>query len=164
MSGRPLKPWFRSAGELLLAAALPAVCAAALAGEFRPRVEVVGPGPAAVANSLSVPEALGAAGQGALWLDARPADAFARGHAPGALPLTEDHWGDQLGGVLERWEPTTRIIVYCDGGDCRASEQVAARLRDAGIDGPVFILRGGWAELEAALKAEAPRGKQAGQG
>lgn len=150
--------WPRTVGELLLAAALPAVASAALAGRSGRVVPATGAPPATVTvpaavaggNSLTVAEALGARGRGALWVDARPVEGYSRGHAPGAVPLTEERWGDQLGGVLERWSPAAPVIVYCDGGDCHASERVAARLRDEGL-GPVFVLRGGWAELEKAL-------------
>ena len=144
----------RALGEMLLAAALCALGTAALAGEFRPAkptpaLPATGVNPSQPAGSLGVDEALAAVGRGALWVDARPAEAFARGHARGAVALTEEHWGDQLDGLIERWNPPTPVVVYCDGGDCHASERVAARLRDAGVD-PVFVLRGGWAELEKA--------------
>lgn len=92
---------------------------------------------------------------GVLWLDARPAAAFARDRVPGALPLTEDDWDALLPGVLERWTAGTRVVVYCDGGDCRASELVAARLRDAGLS-PVFILAGGWPAWARAASSASP--------
>lgn len=145
----------RTTGELLLLAALAALTNAAWAGEFRPVPSATTVGESAWKHQktrghhLSLPEAWGAAKRGALWVDARPADLFSRGHHPGAVPLTEERWGDQLGGVLERWNPEMPVIVYCEGGDCRASERVAARLRDEGLD-PVFVLRGGWEELRKA--------------
>ena len=160
MRRKSRRSWPRALGEMLLAAALPALGTATLAGEFRRAAPPSSFPPPATGSSLGVGEALDvAAGRGALWVDARPAEAFARGHAPGAVPLTEERWGDQLGGVLERWTPAAPVIVYCDGGDCHASERVAARLRDAGVD-PVFTLRGGWAELE---KAESGRESATGR-
>lgn len=85
-----------------------------------------------------------------LWIDARPAAAFERGHVPGAVLLNEDEWSARLPDALGRWNAGTRVVVYCDGGDCHASERVAARLRDAGI-APVDVLRGGWPAWQQAV-------------
>ena len=93
----------------------------------------------------------------ALWLDARAAEAYAEGHVPAALPLTEDAWDEQFVGVVEAWDGRCAIIVYCDGAGCHASEAVARRLRrELGFEN-VFVLRGGWEAWQAAgKKAGAP--------
>jgi rhodanese-related sulfurtransferase len=87
-------------------------------------------------------------GESVLWADARRQADFDRAHVPGALALNEDEWDALLPALLERWTPDRRVVVYCDGGACKASQQVAARLRDAGI-APVYILRGGWPAWKA---------------
>jgi len=86
-----------------------------------------------------------------LWLDARPTTAFAQDHLPEALPLNEDQWNVQIEAVLLRWQPGTRVIVYCDDTACGASRHVAERLRhDYRLD-DVRVLHGGWAAWRKAL-------------
>lgn len=81
----------------------------------------------------------------ALWVDARPRRDFDQAHIPGALLLNEDDWDALLPELIQQWTPSRRVVVYCDGGGCKASKEVAARLRDAGLS-PVDVLRGGWPE------------------
>ncbi len=84
----------------------------------------------------------------ALWIDARPAAAFAAGHQNGALRLTEAEWEPLLPLVLDAWQPGRPIIVYCDSRSCAASSGVAARLRsDLGTEA-VFVLRDGWLAMQ----------------
>ena len=87
-------------------------------------------------------------GESALWIDARSSEEFARGHVPGALPLNEDNWADQLPPVLAAWSPSRRLVVYCSRKTCNASHDVAERLRhEAGLT-KVYVLEGGWEEWE----------------
>jgi rhodanese-related sulfurtransferase len=88
-------------------------------------------------------------GPSILWIDARPAADFARGHIPGAVSLNEDHWDDLLPGVLDNWDATRKIVVYCSSLSCQASHDVARRLREEANIPNVFVLQGGW---EAWLK------------
>lgn len=98
---------------------------------------------AAVVQEDGTIEPQRAEGLGALWVDARPRQEFDQAHVAGALPLNEDEWDASLPAVLEQWTPGRPLVVYCGGGACRASKEVAARLRDAGLS-PVYVLRGGW--------------------
>ncbi len=85
-------------------------------------------------------------GDRVLWLDARPDDDFDRAHIPGALPLNEDHWQDQLRMMLTAWAPERKVVVYCSALSCNASHEVAERLRkEAGLTN-VYVLEGGWEE------------------
>lgn len=88
-----------------------------------------------------------------LWVDARDAAAFARGHIPGALRLDEDTFSESLGALVTAWSPGMRIVVYCDTTACSRSRELAQRLRDAGFE-DVHHLHGGW---EAWSRAHAPR-------
>lgn len=78
-----------------------------------------------------------------LWIDTRSPAEFAKKHIPGALPLNEEQWSALLPSVLEKWEPGQTSVVYCGSVGCRASREVAARLKEINL-GPVFVLRGGW--------------------
>jgi rhodanese-related sulfurtransferase len=80
----------------------------------------------------------------ALWLDARSKSDFQAAHVPGASPLTEDTWEEQLPAVMERWDGRQPMLVYCGGASCQASEAVARRLRRELVEVKVLILTGGW--------------------
>ena len=87
-----------------------------------------------------------------LWVDARPAPAFASAHIPGALHLTEREWEERLGEFVAQWRPGIRVVVYCDGAKCNASLSVARRLkRELQIE-QVHVLAGGWEAWQAAPK------------
>ena len=93
-------------------------------------------------SRVSVAEVAGVAD--VLWVDARDPEAFAAGHAPGAVNLSEEHWEEQLPGLLDVWEPGRRVVVYCDGAECLASRQVALRIRRELALEDVAVLTGGW--------------------
>ncbi len=86
-----------------------------------------------------------------LWLDARPAADFARDHLPEALPLNPDDWDTQIVAVVTRWQPGTRVIVYCDDRACGSSRAVAEKLRREYQFDDVVILHGGWAAWQKAV-------------
>ena len=91
-------------------------------------------------------------GDGALWLDARSDEQFARGHVPGALQLNEDRWNELLREMLATWSPEKKIVVYCSRLTCQASHEVAERLRkEAGLTS-VYVLEGGWEEWQTRHK------------
>lgn len=96
------------------------------------------------------PAAASALGPDVLWLDARDRAAFEAGHVSGAMLLNEDDWGDLLPQVIERWQPGTPIVVYCDSEGCGASRKVAERLRtEAGIQN-AKVLHGDWTKVDAS--------------
>lgn len=90
----------------------------------------------------------------ALWLDAREPAAYATAHVPGALLLTEADWETGFAGLIDHWDGSQPLVVYCGGESCRASEAVAKRLRQELAFDEIVVLRGGW---DAWLAAE---GKQ----
>jgi rhodanese-related sulfurtransferase len=85
-----------------------------------------------------------------LWLDARPTADFARAHIPESLPLNLDDWDAQIVEVISRWQPGTRVIVYCDDRACGSSRSVAEKLRREYRFDDVRILRGGWSTWQKA--------------
>lgn len=86
-------------------------------------------------------------GDGAIWIDARPDDEFARGHVPGAISLNEDRWNELLPQFLEVWSPEKKIVVYCSAKSCNAAREVAERLRkEAQLPNEIRVLEGGWEE------------------
>jgi len=128
----------RQSSVLLVAALVPALLAAVL----QPRRPAWSRAQAE-APEVSWPEVAGWSGP-VLYVDARPPEAFARRHIPGALSLPESQWEALLPGVIRTWQPGCRVVVYCDNQACGASQSVAVRLRrELGID-QVFVLQGGW--------------------
>lgn len=85
-----------------------------------------------------------------LWVDARPAPAFAAGHAPGAVRVAEDDWDAGFGALVEIWDGSRPIVVYCAASGCDASVAVARRLRTELGFAEVHALRGGWEALRAS--------------
>ena len=81
-----------------------------------------------------------------LWVDARPAAEYEREHVAGAVSAPADApWEQTLSALIDVWDPTQRIVVYCGSEDCGLSREVASRLRrDLGTP-DVFALQGGWA-------------------
>lgn len=86
-----------------------------------------------------------------LWLDARPAADFARGHIPEALPINPDDWDQQIVAIIAVWQPGTRVIVYCDDRACGSSRAVADKLRREYQFDDVVILHGGWTAWQKAV-------------
>lgn len=122
---------------LLILTAIPAV----VTGWWKPEVFTRESFP-----SITVPDARRlSTEQSVLWIDARNAGAFERGHVSGAIRLTGEEWEALLLPVMEAWTPGQTVIVYCDEETCNASTAVAARLqRELAIE-TVYVLKGGWA-------------------
>ena len=134
----------RQSIALLVAAVLPALLAAGLHPR-RPAWSLA----AAAQPEVAWTEVAG--WPGALLLDARYAADYGRRHIPGALPLSEPRWEQQLPAVIAAWHPGAPVVVYCDDAGCGASQAVARRLRrELAID-QVYVLKGGWG---AWLKAQ----------
>lgn len=89
--------------------------------------------------------ALYESGQG-LFIDARHALEYRRGHIRGAinLPLHEFEIRRSQVDSLPRDKV---LITYCDGVECNSSIGLAARLREAGFSG-VKIFFAGWNEWQ----------------
>jgi rhodanese-related sulfurtransferase len=83
-------------------------------------------------------------GDKVLFVDARSRQRYEAGHIPGAILLNEEQWDTLFPAFSDAWDPDKTIVVYCDGGGCEASQEVAARLRKAlGVE-TIFVLKGGW--------------------
>ncbi len=88
---------------------------------------------------------------GFVLVDVRSADAYGKGHIPGAIhiphtKLTADR--------LKEYEPDTLFVVYCAGPHCNASTRAAIRL--SGLGRPVKEMVGGvtgWIDEGFSLEA-----------
>ncbi len=83
-------------------------------------------------------------GEQVLFVDARNAKRFDEAHIPGAVLLNTEQWGALFPAFLDAWDPDKTVVVYCDGGGCEASHDVAERLRQELQVQTVFVLKGGF--------------------
>lgn len=131
-------PARRETGFLLLLALVPAL----LAGWLHPqRLSWAWDRPAA--PEVTVKEIAGWTAS-VLWVDARPTAAYAQKHIPAAILCNEDAWEEHLPALLAAWQPGMRVVVYCDGQACAASQAVAMRLHRELELPDLYVLQGGW--------------------
>jgi len=67
---------------------------------------------------------------GLLFVDARNDEEYQEGHVPLALQFDHYHPERYLDAVLQAAPGTSRVVVYCNGGNCEDSEYAAATLKD----------------------------------
>jgi histidine triad (HIT) family protein len=81
-------------------------------------------------------------------IDARTAEAYAKGHIPGAVNYYGGEVQVHIPAMLSRVPRDRVVVVYCDGGqECELSHHVADALKGFGY-GPILIYMGGWNEWE----------------
>ena len=126
--------------------AIPAAPAAEAAAHFARRLSLE-TDCADVAAGLALPT------PGFVLLDVRGANAFARGHVPGALNLPHAAITAER---MAEWAEGTRFVVYCAGPHCNGADRAALRL--ARLGRAVKLMLGGitgWVDEGFALeKAE----------
>jgi rhodanese-related sulfurtransferase len=90
------------------------------------------------------------------FIDAREPFEFDPGHIPGAYNLTQaDFMGGKTPEALEFLDPARRVVIYCGGGECHASENVAILLQQAGFTS-IHIMEDGFPKwVEAGHEVEA---------
>ncbi|MEE8169514.1 MAG: rhodanese-like domain-containing protein [Phycisphaerae bacterium] len=82
----------------------------------------------------------------AIFIDARKPDAYAEGHLEGAYNVPSDDIESFMDALYMNVSNDALLIVYCDGGNCEASHQVADFLKQSGFGG-VKIFKDGWEVL-----------------
>jgi rhodanese-related sulfurtransferase len=92
--------------------------------------------------------------QRAVFVDARHAFDFNRGHIKGAvnIPLSE---AQKNHGILEGLPKDRMLVVYCDGESCNSSVELAKLLYGAGFSN-VKVFFGGWNEWLAHKQPREP--------
>lgn len=79
----------------------------------------------------------------AVFVDARPASLYAKGHIKGALSLPWDRAEEKFVDIAEKLPEDKIIITYCDGMACELSTNLADFLKDMGFKN-VRVLINGW--------------------
>lgn len=90
--------------------------------------------PAALGLDISVDQAKALFDAGAPFIDARHRDEYDAGHVAGAFHMTADQLtGGKTPEVLNFLDPAKPLVIYCGGGACDASHNVAALLQQLGF-------------------------------
>lgn len=98
-----------------------------------------------------------------VWIDARSRVEYEKAHFPGAILLNTEEWGDLMyANQMTLQEAYGKpVLVYCGGGGCERSADIAQRLRELiGLD-PVYVLDGDWQNLapqESGPSVSLPKG------
>jgi rhodanese-related sulfurtransferase len=86
------------------------------------------------------------------FIDARKPEEYEAGHIPYAfLVPAEGNRAQRLGNLIAQTGigPSQRVVIYCEGGTCSASELVALDLQDMGFT-KIHIDTGGFPAWQAA--------------
>jgi rhodanese-related sulfurtransferase len=75
-------------------------------------------------------------------VDARTSEQFQAGHIPGALSIPFEELGSGYPAALDVLSFDEPVVVYCDGGECNASRNVASLLIDMGFQDVTVFERG----------------------
>ena len=67
-------------------------------------------------------------------IDARPIDQYREAHIPGAYSLPYEDFNTRWPVLSTMILPQEVIVVYCDGGDCHASDSLASLLLEMGYE------------------------------
>ncbi len=79
-----------------------------------------------------------------LFIDARPPEEYAQGHIDNAINIYALEFEEHIPDILT-WDRDKRIVVYCSGGACELSHDLAQDLKNFGFT-HVFVYTGGWEE------------------
>ncbi|MEI8355650.1 MAG: rhodanese-like domain-containing protein [Deltaproteobacteria bacterium] len=94
----------------------------------------------------------------AVFVDARDASFFSRGHLKGAvlMPLGESELN--LARFMVKVPSSATLVIYCNGYDCRDSMTLGAKLMEKGYR-KVYVYEGGypeWRDAGLPIEREAP--------
>jgi rhodanese-related sulfurtransferase len=94
-----------------------------------------------------------------VWVDARSRAEWEKNGLPGSVLWNLDPAEDAPAfeaAVAMKIVETPRAIVYCGDENCGVSRQVAARIREIGLEVEVSVLHGGWRALNDAGRVRNP--------
>ncbi len=89
----------------------------------------------------------------AIFVDARPREEYEAGHVAGAFWLPFEAFAAGRPRVLDLLSAEVPLVIYCEGGDCHVSTQVAEMLADYGFR-DLRVLTDGWPAWKTAQLPE----------
>lgn len=92
--------------------------------------------------------------KGTLIVDARSPEEYGLGHIPGALNVPADGFDSAWSRTSQSLAKAKFVIVYCSGGSCNTSHEVAERLQSKGVKNVAVFGDGlpGWMKAKLPLK------------
>jgi rhodanese-related sulfurtransferase len=92
---------------------------------------------------------------GTVILDARSAEEYQLGHVAGAGSLPDDKFEQAFPRLEGELRKASLIIIYCSGGSCGTSEEVAKKLREKGIKNLAIDTDGlpGWMRAKLPIRS-----------
>lgn len=96
--------------------------------------------------------------QTAVFIDARSAEDYAKGHIQGALSLPWHEVDRNFLGVTQNLDVEAHIVTYCDGETCELSHDLALFLRDAGFLNTRVLVNGWTLWQQSGLPVEVASG------
>lgn len=111
--------------------------------------------PNTLGQEITIEEAFKLFELGSTFVDARPLEEYLESHIPMAFALSPEAIETaQLDTFMSYNAPEQRVVIYCEGGDCHASESVGIYLQDLGYN-TIHILTAGFpAWQEAGYEVE----------
>lgn len=76
------------------------------------------------------------------FVDARESKLYGEGHIPGAVNIPFEHVAEQEAIAIPKED---LVVIYCDGGDCHLSNDLAVYMLEGGWK-RIAVYEGGWAE------------------
>jgi rhodanese-related sulfurtransferase len=92
---------------------------------------------------------------GTSLVDARSTEEYQLGHIPGALSLPLDSFDQAFPKILPALKRAKRLIIYCSGGSCGTSEELAKKLQEHGFNDLYVFTDGlpGWMRAKLPVKS-----------
>lgn len=91
--------------------------------------------------------------KGVLYIDGRPKHEYAEGKIKGAISIPYEEYmamsDDQRAQLMSKYNKNDIIVVYCSGGECEISIDLAYEIAKLGFTS-LNIYRGGYKEWQAA--------------
>lgn len=85
----------------------------------------------------------------AVLVDARSREDYVAGHIPGAIYGPFEDFIDAIPDWFNALPLDQLVFIYCDGGDCHASEAVASKMKELGME-QVYVFMPGYPAWQAA--------------
>lgn len=119
------------------------------------------PAPQGLGLEISVAQAFDLYQQGRPFLDSRNLADYTKSHVEGAFWLPAEAFsGGKVPAALNYLDPSLEVVIYCSGGHCDASHNLAILLQQAGFARCHIMTDGlpGWVSAGHAVAAGAPEG------
>jgi rhodanese-related sulfurtransferase len=155
--------WFQAAWQILALVILSVVTALAVNAVRMDRLPLIGDFSAAARMTTATGERMDISLEeaeklyfthAAMFIDARSAEEYARGHIRGARSLPWQEVDLNFMAVTADLDLTTPVVTYCDGETCELSHDLALFLRDAGFADTRVLVNGWTIWQQAGLPVE----------